>query len=233
MPHSRIIRFLFPIAVASFWSLDSLAFASTSIVPRNAINGRPTVAGGTDLLQNPKLVVGDRSQIGLRASGDVVHEDGFEWSLWKKMIIVFTDKNFFLVGLFLAVSTAKVFPSIGVDGGWLRPELIVGKYGVGLIFLLSGLSLQTSALAKAVSNMKLNGLIQLSTFVVWPFLVGVPLKTFLNSVMPTLIPSALVDGLLIMTCLPTTVNMCIMLTSSVSIHFFLEIFETTLLRTTD
>ena len=96
----------------------------------------------------------------------------------------------------------------------MRPELFIGKYGVGLIFLLSGLSLQASELTKAVSNVKLNGVIQFTIFALWPFLVGVPLKSVLTSVAPNLIPSALVDGLLIMTCLPTTVNMCIMLTSA-------------------
>ncbi len=103
---------------------------------------------------------------------------------------------------------------LGVDGGILRPELFIGKYGVGLIFLLSGLSLQTSELTRALSNMKLNGLIQLAIFAIWPLLIGVPLKALLTTILPNLIPPALVDGILIMTCLPTTVNMCIMLTSA-------------------
>ncbi|KAL3929897.1 MAG: hypothetical protein SGBAC_012003, partial [Bacillariaceae sp.] len=90
--------------------------------------------------------------------------------------------------------------------------LTVGKYGVGLIFLLSGLSLQGSELTKAVSNVKLNGLIQAAIFVAWPFLVGSPLKKVLNAFQ--VLPPGLVDGLLILTCLPTTVNMCIMLTSA-------------------
>ena len=101
---------------------------------------------------------------------------------------------------------------MGVNGGILRPELFIGKYGVGLIFLLSGLSLQASELTKAVSNVKLNGLIQLTIFGLWPFLIGVPLKSLLT--MANIIPPALVDGLFIMTCLPTTINMCIMLTSA-------------------
>lgn len=96
----------------------------------------------------------------------------------------------------------------------MRPELFIGKYGVGIIFLLSGLSLQTSELTEAVSNIKLNGLIGLVIFGLWPFIIGLPLKYLLTNVFPNLIPPALVDGLLIMTCLPTTVNMCIMLTSA-------------------
>eukprot|EP00980_Cylindrotheca_fusiformis_P007181 scaffold1514_cov118-Cylindrotheca_fusiformis.AAC.1 len=124
----------------------------------------------------------------------------------------FGNKNFFLIGMFLAVALAKSIPSLGVNGSILRPELSIGKYGVGLIFLLSGLSLRGSELSKAVSNVKLNGLIQVAIFAAWPFLIGIPLKAVLSQV--NLVPSALIDGLLILTCLPTTVNMCIMLTSS-------------------
>lgn len=82
------------------------------------------------------------------------------------------------------------------------------------IFLLSGLSLQLSELKEAVSNYKLNGAVQLVTFGVWPFLVGLPLTKALRTFLPNLLPPMLLDGLLILTCLPTTVNMCILLTSS-------------------
>ena len=202
-------------SVASFWAVDSFAVTSTPTVPNNTI-GRPSPTRPQGKLK--AVVGGGGPRTFLAAGSDATLDHGFDGPALKKLI-AFADKNFFLVGLFFAVFTAKIYPSFGVDGGLLHPELFVGKYGVGLIFLLSGLSLQTSALAKAVSNVKLNGLIQLSTFVLWPFMVGLPLRTFLTSVMPNLIPPALADGLLIMTCLPTTVNMCIMLTSSVSVHF--------------
>ena len=96
----------------------------------------------------------------------------------------------------------------------LHPELFIGKYGVTVIFLLSGLSLKLAELTNAAANMKLNGLIQLSTFGAWPFLVGVPLTTALETFAPTLLPKALLEGILILTCLPTTINMCILLTSA-------------------
>jgi sodium/bile acid cotransporter 7 len=112
------------------------------------------------------------------------------------------------------LTTYLIFTQLGVNGGMLRPELFIGKYGVALIFLLSGLSLQSSELTTAVANVKLNGLVQFAIFGLWPFLIGAPLKSLLTTVVPNLIPPALIDGLLIMTCLPTTVNMCIMLTSA-------------------
>jgi hypothetical protein len=199
--------------VASFLPGNALAFTSTPKVSNGGTRGQHARQLAP---RKRKAVVGDRPQVALPAGSDGFLDTIFQRPSLKKLLH-FTDKNSFVLGIFLALFTAKFYPSIGMDGGLLRAEVSVGKYGVGLIFLLSGLSLQTSALAKAVSNMKLNGLIQLSTFAIWPFMVGVPLRAFLTTVMPNLIPAALADGLLILTCLPTTVNMCILLTSSVSL----------------
>ena len=103
---------------------------------------------------------------------------------------------------------------LGKNGSVLRPELFIGKYGVTVIFLLSGLSLKLAELTNAAANLKLNSLIQLMTFGVWPFLVGVPLTKGLAMFAPTLLSKPLLEGLLILTCLPTTINMCIILTSA-------------------
>jgi len=126
----------------------------------------------------------------------------------------FVDKNFFLVGMFIAVVAARLFPDLGKNGGILRPEVLIGNFGVTAIFLLSGLSLELSQLKKAVSNMKLNLLMQLMTFAAWPFLVGFPLLKALIRFFPGLLPPTILDGILIMMTLPTTVNMCVILTSA-------------------
>mmetsp|Transcript_6819 Transcript_6819/g.13622 ORF Transcript_6819/g.13622 Transcript_6819/m.13622 type:complete len:336 (-) Transcript_6819:587-1594(-) len=126
----------------------------------------------------------------------------------------FVEKNFFLVGMVVAVSLAKLYPELGKNGSVLRPELFIGKYGVTSIFLLSGLSLKLAELTNAFANMKLNGMIQAMTFGAWPFLAGLPLTKGIEAFAPNLLPKALLDGLLIMTCLPTTINMCIILTSA-------------------
>eukprot|EP00977_Amphora_coffeiformis_P013179 scaffold3402_cov169-Amphora_coffeaeformis.AAC.22 len=123
----------------------------------------------------------------------------------------FASKNFFLVGMFVAVGLARLAPTLGRNGGILRPELFIGRYGVTFIFLLSGLSLELSQLKDAASNIKLNSLIQLGTFAAWPFLLGLPLVTLIRRYLPLFLPSALLDGILILTCLPTTVNMCVIL----------------------
>jgi solute carrier family 10 (sodium/bile acid cotransporter), member 7 len=85
---------------------------------------------------------------------------------------------------------------------------------VACIFLLSGLSLELSELKQAAYNHKLNASVLLTTFGLWPLLVGVPLTSFLKKFLPNLLSEPLRDGLLILTCLPTTVNMCVILTTS-------------------
>ena len=96
----------------------------------------------------------------------------------------------------------------------MKPELFIGKFGVTCIFLLSGLSLELSELKSAIANFKLNFMIQAGSFLAWPFLVGVPLTTAIKKFLPNLFPKALLEGILILTCLPTTVNMCVLLTGA-------------------
>lgn len=117
--------------------------------------------------------------------------------------------------MFASVGFARALPSLGKNGGVLHPELFIGKYGVTMIFLLSGLSLQLTQLKQAVSSVRLNALIQTMTFVVWPVVIGLPLTlTRSKQLLAGILPQALLDGILILACLPTTVNMCVILTAS-------------------
>lgn len=129
-------------------------------------------------------------------------------------IRAFAQKNSFLMGMATAVMFAKLFPSLGVNGGVMRPELFIGKFGVTMIFFLSGVSLELQELKSAVSNMKLNAMVQGSSFLAWPFLIGVPVTSAIKKILPNLLPKALLEGILILTCLPTTVNMCVLLTGA-------------------
>jgi len=133
---------------------------------------------------------------------------------FQRKLVSFTSKNGFLLSMVLAVLSAKKFPSLGANGSILKPEIFFGKYGVTGIFLLSGLSVELSELKDAARNLKLNALIQSISFLAWPFLIGMPVVSTIKRLMPNLLPPALLDGILILTCLPTTVNMCVILTRS-------------------
>ena len=170
--------------------------------------------GGTTSTTTTTSIRSSSSSSTTGDGGDIVSSSPSSIQQSLSKLRQFGSKNFFLLGMFLVVGCAKLFPMLGKDGGILRSELFVGKFGVSLIFLLSGLSLEISELTQAVTNFELNATIQLSTFLLWPFLIGVPLKNLLLNVFPQLFPKPLVDGLLILSCLPTTINMCIMLTSA-------------------
>jgi solute carrier family 10 (sodium/bile acid cotransporter), member 7 len=130
-----------------------------------------------------------------------------------KRLRAFASRNFFVLGMVAAVTLARLGPAWGLDGGILRPELVIGKYGVALIFLLSGLALEPSQIASAMSNVKLLGIVQLLSFGVWP-LVGLAIRYLLKLLPHALFTPALADGVLMVSTLPTTVNMCVILTGS-------------------
>uniref|UniRef100_A0A8C5LBP8 Solute carrier family 10 (sodium/bile acid cotransporter family), member 7 n=1 Tax=Jaculus jaculus TaxID=51337 RepID=A0A8C5LBP8_JACJA len=52
-------------------------------------------------------------------------------------------KEWFLVGIVLAIGAAKLQPGVGVNGGPLKPEITVSYIAVATIFFNSGLSLKT------------------------------------------------------------------------------------------
>lgn len=187
---------------------------------RGAIEVWPaTPPGAASLFRRPNgdrgaITKGNEGNFWLRASSPSAVDDGSENEAFLQRLSAFTEKNFFLLGMVAAVSFARAFPQLGKTGGVLRPEIFIGNWGVFCIFLLSGLSLELSQLTEAASNHKLNALVQLITFGAWPFLVGLPLTQALRAFFPNLLPPPLLDGLLILSCLPTTVNMCIFLTSA-------------------
>jgi len=212
-----ILSVLYTAGAFAFYTESSFRSTALSRNPRQGIETRPLVrsreanAGVRRLLESSSLRAGGGSN---SDANDAPTKGGNKGSQLAAQILRYADKNYFLMGMLIAVTMAKAFPALGMNGGILRPEVFIGNYGVSIIFLLSGFSLQTSDLAKAISNVKLNGLVNLILFGVWPYCIGLPLRYVFTTVLPNLIPSGLADGLLVMTTLPTTVNMCIMLTSA-------------------
>ncbi|KAJ1451719.1 putative sodium bile acid cotransporter, partial [Pelagophyceae sp. CCMP2097] len=123
----------------------------------------------------------------------------------------FADANFFVLGMLISVVAAKAFPGVCVDGGPLKPEFVVGQLGVAAVFLLSGLSIKLNELKTAVLNVKFNAVVQGTSLLAIPLAsaAGVALLRQTTPIHPKLL-----DGLLATACLPTTVNMCVILTTS-------------------
>lgn len=102
-------------------------------------------------------------------------------------------------------------PWVGKKGGPLRTEYSV-TYGVnGLVFFISGLSLKTRSLIDAFLNMRLNLLIQSWVF---GFTPGLFYVLYLGLRQSEHIDHEIADGFCLLGCLPMTINMCYVLTSS-------------------
>lgn len=131
-------------------------------------------------------------------------------------------KDWFLIGMVLAVVLAWWWPEPGAHGGALHPEL-VNKLGVALIFSLHGLTLSFRALKDGTLRYKLHLLVQLSTFLLFP-IIGLGLVALgTGRVAP-----ALVTGVFFLCALPSTVSSSVALTAAARGNVPAAVFNATL-----
>ena len=135
----------------------------------------------------------------------------------------FAKANYFLLGMFACVFVAAACPSFGANGGPLKPEGTINKLAVRLMFLISGLSLPLDDLRSAVTNVAANALIQFFVFgfagLATAFGIA-PALTALGILSPQL-----VNGLIILACLPTTIGTGVALTNAASGNVAVAIFH--------
>jgi solute carrier family 10 (sodium/bile acid cotransporter), member 7 len=117
-------------------------------------------------------------------------------------------RHWFVAGLILAAGLAFIIPEVGARAGPLRPE-ITTKVGVGLIFLMQGLSIATAALRSGALRWRLHVAMQLFMFAAFP--AGMIL---LDRAVGGLLPEDLRMGFLFLAILPTTVSTCVVLTGT-------------------
>ena len=120
-------------------------------------------------------------------------------------------KNWFLLGIVLAITLAKLHPPLGVKGGILKPEITVKYLAVSFIFFNSGLSLKTEDLAKALKHVKLHAFVQCFTLIFAPCLMNVLVKFLAFAG----INEWLLRGLLVVGCMPPPVSSAVILTKAV------------------
>ncbi|XP_053438225.1 sodium/bile acid cotransporter 7 isoform X1 [Nycticebus coucang] len=120
-------------------------------------------------------------------------------------------KEWFMVGIVLAIAAAKLEPSIGVNGGPLKPEITVSYIAVATIFFNSGLSLKTEELTSALVHVKLHLFIQVFTLAFFPAAIWL----FLQLLSITPINEWLLKGLQTVGCMPPPVSSAVILTKAV------------------
>lgn len=113
----------------------------------------------------------------------------------------------FLLSLIALVALACIAPDLGRTGGWLHIELFTG-YGVGLVFLLYGLTLSPERLKAGAMNWRLHVLSQGSTFLLFPLLVLAA-----GFVAGDALPPDLRLGFFFLAALPSTISSSVAMTS--------------------
>ena len=128
-------------------------------------------------------------------------------------VSAFLDKNFFIVAMASVVALAWAMPWIGVRNGPMKPEILIDRGATNTLFILSGLALPLRDLGKAVGAIRLNLMVQGFSLGAMPLLMA-GLVGLLRRYFPLLLHGDTLDGLVVMACMPTTVNMCVVLTGT-------------------
>ncbi|XP_069832980.1 sodium/bile acid cotransporter 7 isoform X2 [Dendropsophus ebraccatus] len=120
-------------------------------------------------------------------------------------------KEWFIVGIILVITAAKLEPAIGEKGGPLKPEITITYIAVSAIFFNSGLSLKTEELTSALMHVKLHLFVQVFTLVFFPTAIWF----FLQVLSLTPINEWLLKGLQTVSCMPPPVSSAVILTKAV------------------
>ncbi|MEZ5276390.1 MAG: bile acid:sodium symporter family protein [Opitutaceae bacterium] len=131
-------------------------------------------------------------------------------------------RNWFLLGLVLAVLLAWVFPNGGSGGGGLPIGGLVNG-GVILIFLLQGLTLASEQVWQGLVRWRLHLLIQIFIFGITP-LVAIGLTVAAGR----LLPPDLAIGFVFLGALPTTISSALVFTTLAGGNVTLALVNTTL-----
>ena len=116
-------------------------------------------------------------------------------------------KEWFLVGMVIAIALATVSSDVGKSGGWIHLDQLTG-IGVAIVFFLHGLGLSPQAIKAGMTNWRLHLYIQAATFVVYPLLWVIFGEAFM-----AYMPAALAFGFCYLLVLPSTISSSVAMTS--------------------
>lgn len=102
----------------------------------------------------------------------------------------------------MGIGIAAAVPRLGATGGYIRAEYSVRIPATVLIFIISGMGLKTKALLNAAADLRIHLLIQGISLGAIPG-IGYAIA---HSLKQNGFSEHLADGLVIMSCMPTTVS---------------------------
>lgn len=116
-------------------------------------------------------------------------------------------KEWFLVGMVVAIALATVTSEVGKSGGYIYLDKLTG-IGVAIVFFLHGLGLSPKSIKAGMTNWRLHLYIQAATFVVYPLL-----WVILGDAFMAYMPAALAFGFCYLLVLPSTISSSVAMTS--------------------
>eukprot|EP01084_Bolivina_argentea_P260329 439596_1 len=125
--------------------------------------------------------------------------------------VTIIQKYFFIIGVLITVIFAASYPSLGCNDCILTPRITSSWITVIFVFFIRGISMKSTAFKKASLFWELNLFVHAFMFICIP-LIAYLLSLFLRA--HTALSPELIDGLLILSALPTTTVTCIVLTAT-------------------
>ena len=119
---------------------------------------------------------------------------------------------FLLIGLMICLLISIIFPKFGSNEGPLKPEITSSWICVIIIFFISGLIIKLNELKKATLYCSVNIYIQIYVFIF--FSIQCYLVKFIINNITNDFNDELLDGLIILGCIPTTIASNIVYTQS-------------------
>lgn len=180
------------------------AGVSTSLSMRSDATSQPLDINMPDLssMQIPERIESLRNEV------DKAGEKMRKWS----------TQNWLILGEVAVIIAAWLNPALGATGGPLRPEVTISKLAIFIIFFINGIALELAGNPEQVAkSAKSNLFIQLFNFGFIPVIVK-----FLAPLYPN---KEFVDGLLLLGCLPCTINISVAQTLSAGCDMGTAIFN--------
>ncbi len=144
--------------------------------------------------------------IGCKGDGKPLGQDT-GWAYVRGLAV----KHWFILGLGFAIGFAAAVPNLGKSGGWIRSEYSIKIPATVVIFILSGIGLKTKVLVTASSQLHVHALIQGVSLALLP-LIGYGIA---RGLWTTGLLRPLVDGVVVLAAMPTTVSTNVVYTKQV------------------
>jgi len=120
-------------------------------------------------------------------------------------------EQWFIIGMAIVIALAYAYPPLGMKNGLIRADILTTYVAVIIIFYLTGMSIKLKALLNALKSFKHWLLVLIITFLITPSLTFglVALLEYYNQ-----LNQYLLEGIIVMACVPTTISSCNVLTQS-------------------